>query len=311
MLFTILINDKEQFPSIKMVDTVSLCEVEVFCFGGILNEFSIEKNNQRVNVIDAYYNVADAIEQRNTWFKSCKLSPFACRLESGKYNWNNINYTIEKFYLGNNAIHGLVYDAVYEIVKTEATETDAMIELQYTYNATDSGYPFNFTTNILYKLEANNKLTITSTIHHNNNQSIPYCEGWHPYFKLDEPIDNCTLQFNANELLAFDENLIPTGNVLSDDRFFKPKKLKDIKLDNCYKLKENEMPICVLESKNIKLTITAVQSYPYLQVFIPDHRNNIAIENLSAAPNAFNNKMGLSILDPNKKYVFEMSYKLV
>ncbi len=310
MPFTININQNEQFPSIKMLDNATLCQVEVFCFGGLLNEFSIVKNNERVNIVDAYKNVADAIEQKNAWFKSCKLSPFVCRLENGKYTWNSTNYTIEKFYLGNNAIHGLVYDAVYNIVKTATTETFAIIELQHTYKATDKGYPFEFTTNLLYKLEENNKLTITSTIHHNNSIAIPYCEGWHPYFKLDEPIDNCSLQFDANELLEFNESLIPTGVIVNDDRFLLPKKLEGVNLDNCYKLKDFERAKCILQSKNIKLTIAAIQSYPYLQVFIPDHRNNIAIENLSAAPNAFNNKMGLNILDPYKEYVFEMSYEL-
>lgn len=310
MPFKIIINQQYQIPSINLINADSFCEAEVFCFGAILNKFSIINNGKIFNVIDAYENIKDAIEQKKTWFKSCKLSPFVCRLQDGMYEWNNIKYTINKFYLGKNAMHGLVYDAVYNIIKTEETNEFALVELQHQYTATDAGYPFNFTINIIYKLEKNNKLTITTIVLHNNPIAIPYCDGWHPYFKLDEPIDNCTLQFDADELLEFDERLIPTGVVTSDDKFINEVLLKNIELDNCYILNKNKQSKCVLKSNNLKLSILPKSSYKYLQVFIPDHRKNIAIENLSAAPNAFNNKMGLSILEPNKKYVFETSLVL-
>jgi galactose mutarotase-like enzyme len=37
----------------------------------------------------------------------------------------------------------------------------------------------------------------------------------------------------------------------------------------------------------------------------------MAIENLSGAPNAFNNKMGLQLLKPQDNIVFETSYQVV
>jgi aldose 1-epimerase len=46
-----------------------------------------------------------------------------------------------------------------------------------------------------------------------------------------------------------------------------------------------------------------------LQVFIPDHRQSIAIENLSSAPDSFNNKMGLVILPPGQSRSFKVFYR--
>jgi galactose mutarotase-like enzyme len=46
---------------------------------------------------------------------------------------------------------------------------------------------------------------------------------------------------------------------------------------------------------NFRLTIEPDKEYPILQIYIPPHRNSIAIENLSGAPDNFNNKMGLVI----------------
>jgi aldose 1-epimerase len=311
MRFNATVNHQQQFATIKLIDTQHFCEAEIFCFGGILNSFSILKNNQSFNIIDAYTNVDDAIAQKNTWFKSCNLSPFVCRLKNGTYHFNNQKYTIEKFYLNENAMHGLVYDAVYNIVKTETTNDFALVALQTTYNATDAGYPFTYTINLVYKLEANNKLTITSTIQHNNAISIPYCQGWHHYFKLDAPIDNCSLQFDATAMFEFDESLIPTGNIVKDSRFIKGSILKNIDIDNCYLLDKNKIAKIVFQSNHLKLIITPKLFYGCLQIFIPNHRQNIAIESLSAAPNAFNNNIELSILQPNKNYVFEVQYEVM
>ncbi|MFY7965935.1 MAG: hypothetical protein ACOVO1_13635, partial [Chitinophagaceae bacterium] len=122
--------------------------------------------------------------------------------------------------------------------------------------------------------------------------------------------DNCTLQFDATEMLEFDESCIPTGKLVSDNRFVKTTSLKNINLDNCFLLSNIHQPKCVLKGKQLQLTITPDKSYPYLQIFTPDHRENIAIENLSAAPDAFNNKMGLIMLEPNKEYNFATSYQV-
>lgn len=310
MPFTATVDASQTYPSITLKNTSNNCFAQIFCFGGLLNSFCIEKNNEQINIVDAYKSVDDAIAQKNTWFKSCKLSPFACRLKNGAYQLNEENYNIEKFYLGKNAMHGIVYDAVYNIAATQATKDFALVELQYQYNGNDKGYPFAYNIKLVWKLEANNKLSVTSTIQHSNNFSIPYCEGWHPYFKLDEPIDNCTLQFDATTMLAFDESLIPTRDFINDDRFILPTSIKNINLDNCFLLSAIEQPKAVLSSKQLQLTIEPNKAYPYLQIFIPDHRENIAIENLSAAPDAFNNTMGLLMLEPNTAYHFTTSYQI-
>ena len=310
MPFKVTIDDSQTHPSILLSDTTANTQAEIFCFGGLLNSFCIEKDGELLNIVDAYKSVDDAIAQKNTWFKSCKLSPFACRLSNGKFEFENTKYKIDKFYLGKNAMHGMVYDAIYNIAETQATEDFAMVELMYEYKREDKGYPFAFNIKLVWKLEANNKLSITSIIENKTNINIPYCEGWHPYFKLDAPVDNCTLQFDANEMLELDENLIPTGNFVLNERFTSPTLLKNINLDNCFLLSNIEQPKCVLKGKQLQLTITPDKAYPYLQIFTPDHRENIAVENLSAAPDAFNNKIGLLMLEPSKQYHFTTSYQI-
>jgi len=45
-------------------------------------------------------------------------------------------------------------------------------------------------------------------------------------------------------------------------------------------------------------------------VYTPPHRKSIAIENLSAAPDVFNNKMGLQVLEPDEQATFATIYQI-
>jgi aldose 1-epimerase len=84
-------------------------------------------------------------------------------------------------------------------------------------------------------------------------------------------------------------------------------------LDNCFLVNDNDKPACILTNTKtgLRLIINPGKSYPYLQVYTPDHRNSIAIENLSAVPDAFNNKIGLTILNAGESVSFETSFSIV
>lgn len=287
------------------------CEAEIYCFGGLLNAFRIQTANGLLNVVDAFQSPADAQQNITNGFKSAKLSPYPCRMQEGKYHFKGQDYKVEKFYMKQHAIHGIIYDAVYAVENTTAGDHQASVVLQYTYTGTDKGYPFPYEVRIEWTLHKHNKLTATTTVVHHNDTAIPFAEGWHPYFKLDVPVDECTLQFDAPTMLEFDDTLVPTGQLLPDDRFITPVSMKNIELDNCFVLDPVTTHAgCVLSSQRLKLTITPAKSYPYLQVYTPPHRQSIAIENLSGAPNTFNNGIGLSLLEKDHPAVFSTTYSL-
>lgn len=310
-VFAVNINKKEKFSIIELKDESTNTLVEIFSFGAMLNKFVCKVENDFFNAIDGYENLEDAINPKEAWFKSSKLSPFVCRLNEGKYSFDSFDYVIEKFYLGNHAIHGIVYDGVYNIVATKANNEFALVELQYSYLGEDKGYPFPFSVTVVWKLAKENDLSVSTTITHQNEKAIPICDGWHPYFKMDVPVDECTLQINSNEQVEFDETLIPTGKIIADERFLQTTTLQNIELDNCFQLKNNQEPNCILNGKKLALEISSNQNYPYLQIYTPPHRQSIAIENLSATPDAFNNNMGLIYLQPNTAVVFTANYKLI
>jgi aldose 1-epimerase len=87
----------------------------------------------------------------------------------------------------------------------------------------------------------------------------------------------------------------------------------DTFLDNCFALKpEIVSAACELYNRatGIKLSFFPDAGYPYLQIYTPPGRDSIAIENLSGAPDCFNNKMGLLLLQPGHSQIFTVRYKV-
>jgi aldose 1-epimerase len=190
---------------------------------------------------------------------------------------------------------------------------EASVTLKYEYGAEDAGYPFNYDCMVTWKLEPENKLTVTTECINKDEGLIPVQDGWHPYFSLGNSINDLNLEFQVKNMVEFNSELLPTGKVIDYTKFSTIEKLRDTFLDNCFTLDTQEcQPLCVLRNveKNIEVQFFPDESYPYLQIYTPPHRKSIAIENLSGAPNAFNNGMGVVTLEPGQSALFKTSYKI-
>lgn len=309
MAFEAGIQKKDGDTVIILRDTTSGTEAEIFAFGALLNAFTISSKKGKVNVIDGFTSPADARENMLNGFKSAKLSPFVCRMRNGKYTWQNNSYSIEGHYLGSHAIHGLLFAGNYAVTGSESEDSYVAVHLQYKYTGTDSGYPFPYTLSVTWKLETGNQLTVTTSIHNTGTQAIPVADGWHPYFTLGGIADEWELRFDSGLQLEYDEELLPTGKTFADNRFEKGCLLKGIELDNSFEL-QGENPVCTLSNSSLQLSLAPDHNYPILQLYIPPHRKSIAIENLSGAPDNFNNHISLITLQPGEKKAFSVRYQL-
>jgi aldose 1-epimerase len=308
MSFSIHIDHSQAAPIITLKDASSKTEAQIYAFGALLNAFSIA---DRTNVVAGFNSVEDAMNNITNGFKSAKLSPFVCRMREGKYVWDEDHFQVKKFFLANHAIHGIIYDAIYEIQNTEANMDQAKVELMYNYPGSISGYPFPFLIQVDWTLEKGNQLSVVTSVTNASPSNIPLSDGWHPYFNLGGTVDECNLRFTSDKQLEFDEDLLPTGKLLEDNRFVDGAALQGIFLDNCFELdKSLKQPYCKLSNQSLELTIKPESSYPYLQIYTPPTRDMIAIENLSSAPDAFNNQMGLQTLEPHSTKVFKTTYTI-
>lgn len=303
------------------LDVVQLCDdshqtvVDVVpSIGAILHGFTVQHNGAPLNVVDHYHSASAAEKEfESGGFKSAKLSPYVCRMKNGQYRFAEQDYKIEGFYLGDHAIHGLIYKQPFVVIEQGADAEKAFVKMRYQYRKLDSGYPFNYDCEITYQLSTGNQLHISTCIINKDSGHIPVTDGWHPYFSFGSSINNCMLEFQSTAQVEFDADLLPTGKQQPYEAFGSLKSIGDQFFDNCYVVNFAEcQPMLVFRdpAQKIQLEIRPDTSYPYLQLYTPPHRNSIAIENLSAAPDAFNNGMGLITLPAGESTSFSTQYSI-
>lgn len=308
MAFSITHKEENGFSIIALQDDAG-AEVQIIPgFGALLHAFIVPHGSGQINVIDSYQSDADLHAGVTGSFKSVKLSPFACRIKDGAYNWKGTDYTIRK-----SPIHGLLYDQAFTLIKEEATDSFAEISLEHHYAGDDPGYPFPYRCEVQYRLLPEQMLQVTTAVFNLHNAPVPMMDGWHPYFTTGTPVDRLELQFSSTSIVEFDEKLIPTGKVLPYSEFAQGKSMNGVSLDNSFLLDfAAAQPLCTLTDpeKNIRIAFYPDKSYPILQVYTPPHRNSIAIENLTGAPNAFNNGIGLVTVEPGHSAIFQTAIQV-
>lgn len=312
MPFSVHIREEQGFTVFQLSEDSGI-SAEILSLGGILNRYMIPVKGKSVNLVNGLEDLSAAREKIADAFQGARLSPFVCRMRKGEYSWLGTTYRIQKKYLGAHAIHGLMYDSLFQLVETRADEKGAVVVLESEYDGWDPGYPFPYRVRLEWILGKEAMLSVTSMVWHENEFEIPLAEGWHPYFTLGGKVDEWELEFNTHRKMEYDAELLPTGQLIPDERFLKGCSLAGIHLDNgfVWMEEEGEEQRCILRNKDIQLTLLPDRSFPVLQVFTPDDRNSIALENLSGAPDNFNNRLLLISLPPGVQQIFKTRYQAV
>lgn len=281
--------------------------------GALLHAFEIPLAGNPFNIVDNYSSLTHLEQELTSSYKSAKLSPFPCRIANGRYQYEEQSLEFARKFPDGSAIHGLLADQSFNILNQYADDQAAAVTMRHHYKGTDPGYPFEYNCEVRYTLHANRTLQVQTTLLNLDDRTIPIADGWHPYFTLGGNIDGYELQFSSNTMLKFNEKLIPTGEVIHDPSFTTASPLGNRRFDNCFLLEIQEgTPCCVLRNPQNGLTLAIYTNslYPYLQLYTPDHRKSIAIENLSSAPDCFNNGMDLHLLAPRHTATFNVWYQI-
>jgi len=265
------------------------------------------------NVIDNYPDSRRLEKEIGISYKSSKLSPWPCRIPDGKYVFEGKEYRFEHLFKDGTAIHGLLYNKPFTVLGETTDEASASLSLEYRYNREDGGYPFDYVCGVRYILHPGSLLEVVTTVTNLDDKVIPIADGWHPYFALGGKADDWQVQFHVSAIVEFDDRLVPTGKLVQYDTFDTTKRLGDTFLDNCFVLKQQLVSAaCELfnPDNGLRVSFFPDDHYPYLQLYTPDTRKSIAVENLSGAPDCFNNKMGLSVLEAGRSQIFTTRYKV-
>jgi len=229
-------------------------------------------------------------------YASAVLFPFANRIKDGLYEFEGNTYQFDiNEPDNNNALHGLVYNKPFEVVREETTETSASVTLVYHENNRSKGFPYTYAIYLEYVL-TETTLDLNVEIKNTDTQTFPFTLGWHPYF-LSTDLFNSHLIFDCNKQIEMDERNISMGTsyIENMDSF----KIADQFLDDCFIL-ESKTILFITPSYMLELKTT--EDDCFLQLYTPPHDNTIAIEPTTGVSDSFNNGVGLKTLAPNETY---------
>ncbi|QAV71587.1 aldose epimerase [Salinibacterium sp. UTAS2018] len=209
----------------------------------------------------------------------------------------------------NNAIHGLLRNAGYSLIeRTEGSVTlGATIFPQH-------GYPFHVHTTVRYEL-VEGGLRVSHTATNLSDAAAPYALGTHPFFKIgDTPIAQLTLTMTAATRFESNERLIPTGEVAVAGTEFDlsaGRPVGELDLDTAFGGVEvvDGVAARLAAPDGREVRVMVDENFSFVQLFTPrifPTLNGIgqvvAIEPMTAAPNAFNTGRGLLWLEPGVEF---------
>jgi len=257
---------------------------------------------KNIDIIDGITSDEKGLNTYANRYNSSLLFPFPNRISDGKYDFKNGQFQLNCNDVGfNNALHGLVFDKPFEIKKVTAEKDFALVELSFTYDGCNDGFPFPFNLSVSY-LFNQNSMEIGFNVKNKGESEFPYGLGWHPYFKTENIFDS-VLDFEGANQFTMNAKMIPENT--EDIRIKLPLAIENNELDDCYTLNRTTCNISTPKFE-MKMNYSSDENFQFLQVYTPPNRKSIAIEPMTCIGNSFNNKIGMKVLKPEDDYKWKV-----
>ena len=300
-------------------------------FGGGLNAWRVPVENAQnaPSMLDLLYGYRDEPTLRKIspdTNAGCRLTPFPGRTAYAQFSWLGETYKlVNNVSWAPHALHGFLQDKEWTFESFESDSESCTAIFSCDWPGAFAGFPFPFraTNAITFTGES---VTISSSVKNIGVSDLPYSEGWHPYFMLGEKIDNLTLKLPNSSLAVLDSADLPTGNFKEDARFVNGRKIYDEFINDCFCL-EKEMTHLqtvdgdfinnahvLLESDRYALDIwqkAGLEQYNAIQIYTPPDRMSIAIEPMTAEPDALNHHRGLIVIPPGEERTFTFGCEFI
>lgn len=232
------------------------------------------------------------------------LMPWPNRIRDGRYSFGgrDLQLPLTEPARGN-ASHGLARWAAWTLEERTPTSVSLVLRLM-----AQGGYPWTVDLHVLYDLSADG-LTVTQTATNVSAEPAPYASGAHPYLTLGRRIDDLELTVPASTWIEVDDRMLPvaTHAVDAEHDFREPRPVGDTELDTAMgglSRRGGRATVTLLDPGDRRgVALWMDDRHPWVQLFTggsdPEHgRRSLAVEPLTAPPDAFNSGTDLVTLAP-------------
>ena len=265
-----------------------------------------------VEIIDPY-----SVESTPPYGSGIVLAPWPNRIRDGAWVHGGVTRQLDITEVEkNNAIHGLLRTRPYRVAEhsAHAITLEATIYPQH-------GYPFIVETTVQYELVPDG-IVVTHRFTNASDVAVPVAVGAHPFFRVgDTPIGELTLVLNATTRFVVDDRLNPSDEVTVEGTGFDlraGKRVGDLDLDTAFggvRHGTDGIARHRLSAPDGRYTeVWQDADFGFVQAFTPHtfprptsenpHAlgQAVAIEPMTAPPDAFNSGKGLRWLEPGRQW---------
>ncbi|HWD25178.1 MAG TPA: aldose 1-epimerase family protein [Acidimicrobiales bacterium] len=250
------------------------------------------------------------------------LAPWPNRLEDGRYEFQGIKGTAaidepERM----NAIHGLVRWLQWEPV--ESTGSSVVLE---TVIVPQAAYPWRIRLQVTYAL-GDDALVVRFAALNEDDRPAPFAIGFHPYLLAEGgSVDHATVTVDARTHLLVDLRALPFGSDPVEKSAFAALvtpgglNLSGVVLDDCFTGIARSSGRAVVRfapgPHSRPVTLTLGPAFTHLMCFTGDtlsserRRRSLAIEPMTAPPNALRTGDGCAVVEPGAVLSDEFSIAL-
>jgi len=231
------------------------------------------------------------------------LFPWPNRITDGEYTFEGVDQHLALSEPApRNAIHGLTRWANWERLDDGSDETALTVGHRL---HGQPGYPHQLDLRLDYRLT--NHLTVSATATNIGRTAAPYGYGAHPYLTVGRPIDECVLEFTADQRLEVSaDRMTPTGLTPvtgSPYDFSTPRLIADTTIDNAFTGLDSTWSVSLTDADSgARSTLTS--NTPWMQLFTGEavDRTALAVEPMTCPPDAFRTGQDLIVLQPGESH---------
>ncbi len=274
-------------------------------FGGRITHLVLHDSQNETVLLQGFENEVE----NDTTYKQAFLIPFANRINNGTFHFQGEQYQMKLNDLRqHHSVHGFLHSVPMEVREIASS----FVTFEYNYKGDQPGYPFLFNTAIHYSIHPAKGFTCVVTIKNSGSGDMPLSVGWHPYFYVQNNVNEAQLRLPGCERCIVGNNNIPVGLYIKNEEFLNWESIGGKILNNCYKIGETpSISEIGLRYSNRVVTIWQESaSFPFFQIYTPPDRRSIAIEPVSSCIDSFNNNDGLIMLKPMEEWKGMFGIKL-
>jgi aldose 1-epimerase len=240
------------------------------------------------------------------------LVPWPNRLHEGRFTFDGAEHVLpidepDK----RNAMHGLARSVSWELVAAQEDRATLGVTLWPRKH-----WPFTLSVTVEYVLGPGG-LVVTTVAEATGAGAVPYASGHHPYLTVGTPtVDTAQVHLQARTYLPTDEDQIPTGQVEVAGTDFDLRSMAALggrQIDHAYTdLARGPDGLARVVVRNPQdgreLELWADGAYSHLQLFTGDplpvghRRTGLAVEPMTAPPNALQTGEGVVRLEPGQRH---------